>query len=178
MGFLGRDDDRPPVRRFQMREQLLSFGDDYWIEDEAGRRAYRVDGKVARLRDTWELLDAGGHEVARIRERKLTLRDAVAIEWAGGSATVRRSLNPIGERYKIDLDEGDDLEARGDIVGHEYEIERDGRRVAEISKKWFRLRDTYGVEIEPGVDPALILAVAVAIESLAAPGDQDETSEV
>src|SRR4051794_13909982 len=40
-------------RHFQMREQMMSIGDDYWIEDDAGRRAYHVDGKAIRIRDTW-----------------------------------------------------------------------------------------------------------------------------
>jgi len=39
--------------------------------------------------------------------------------------------------------------------------------VAEVSKKWFRIRDSYGVEIDPGVDPVLILAITVAIDALA-----------
>ncbi len=40
------------------------------------------------------------------------------------------------------------LKVHGNIGDHEYEIERDGDRVAQISKRWFRVRDTYGVEIE------------------------------
>ena len=32
------------------------------------------------------------------------------------------------------------------------------------------MRDTYGVEIVPGVDPALVLAVTVAIDTMAHPG--------
>jgi uncharacterized protein YxjI len=41
--------------------------------------------------------------------------------------------------------------------------------VAEVSKKWFRLRDTYGVEIEPGQDEAVILMIVVAIDEMAHP---------
>jgi uncharacterized protein YxjI len=36
-----------------------------------------------------------------------------------------------------------------------------------VSKKWFRVRDTYGVEVRTGVDPVLILAITVAIDALA-----------
>ena len=34
-----------------------------------------------------------------------------------------------------------------------------------MSKKCFRIRDTYGVEVKRGADPALILAITVAIDS-------------
>ncbi len=165
MGLLHRNEG-PPKRRFQMRQDLLSIGDDYWIEDEGGAKAFHVDGKAMRIRDTWKLDDMNGNQVALIREKKLSIRDRIAIELDGSSATVHKALVGVRERFKIDVDGGDDLKAHGNIVDHEYEIERNGDKVAEISKKWFRVRETYGVEIEPGVDPALILAITVAIDGM------------
>ena len=40
MGFLRNRGDEPDGERFQMREKLLSIGDDYWIENDQGERAY------------------------------------------------------------------------------------------------------------------------------------------
>ena len=34
--------------RYQMREKLLSIGDAFWIKDESGRRAFKVNGKALR----------------------------------------------------------------------------------------------------------------------------------
>jgi len=154
--------------KFQMRQELISIGDDYWIEDGDGHRAYRVNGKALRMRDTWVLEDTHGNEVAKIKERKLTVRDTMKIEFGGKEATVKKALVGFRERFHIEIDDGPELKAHGNIVDHEYEIEYDGRggTVAEISKKWFRLRDTYGVEIEGDIDPALILAITVAIDSM------------
>ena len=149
-----------------MREKLLSIGDDYWIETESGERAFKVDGKAVRVRDTFVLEDAAGQEVAKIQERKLTIRDTMKIERAGGDATVRKALVGIRDRFKIEVDGGADLKAHGNILDHEYEIERDGDQVASVSKKWFRVRDTYGVEIQPGQDVALILAITVCVDAL------------
>ena len=70
-----------------MREKLLSIGDDYWVENEDGERAYKVDGKAVRVRQTFVLEDASGDEVARIQERKLSIRDKVAITVAIDSLT-------------------------------------------------------------------------------------------
>jgi uncharacterized protein YxjI len=152
--------------RYQMREQLLSVGDDYWIEDESGRRAFKVDGKAVRVRDTFVLRDAAGNEAAKIQERVVSVRDTMEIERAGGNATVRKNLVGIRDRFKISVDGGSDLEAHGNLVDHEYEIERDGDTVATVSKKWFRVRDSYGVEIRPGQDEALILAITVCIDAM------------
>jgi uncharacterized protein YxjI len=58
------------------------------------------------------------------------------------------------------------MEAKGNIVDHEYKIERGGHDVAEVSKRWFRVRDTYGIEVAEGQDDPLLLAVAVCIDQM------------
>lgn len=166
MGLLRHRDDGPPARRFQMRERMLSIGDDYWIEDESGQRAFLVDGKAMRVRDTWVLKDAAGNEVAEIKERKLSLRDKMKIDLGGRSATVTKRVVGVRDHFKVELDGGDDLKVHGNIVDHEYEIERGGDTVAEISKKWFRVRETYGVEVAPEEDPILMLAITVAVDAM------------
>ncbi len=166
MGLLrGRHDE--PGTRYQMHEKMISIGDDYWIEDSSGARVFKVDGKAARIRDTWKLKDTDGNVVAEIQERKLTIRDAIKIDIPlGHSATVKKALVGIRERFHVEVDGGEDLKVHGNIVDHEYEIERDGHKVAEISKKWFRVRDTYGVEIFDDKETVLILAITVAVDSM------------
>jgi uncharacterized protein YxjI len=48
-----------------MRQKMISIGDDYWIEDSDGHRAFRVNGKAVRFRDTWVPEDPHGNDVAR-----------------------------------------------------------------------------------------------------------------
>jgi uncharacterized protein YxjI len=166
MGLLRRNDG-PEGERFVMREKLLSIGDDFWIENGEGERAYKVNGKAFRARQTFVLEDAAGQETARIQERKLSIRDKIAIERDGETAaTVHKALVGIRDRFAIDVEHGDDMKAHGNVVDHEYEIERDGDTVATISKKWFRVRDSYGVDVAAGEDTPLILAITVAIDSL------------
>ena len=38
--------------------------------------------------------------------------------------------------------------------------------IASVSKKWFRVRDTYGVEVASGEDEPLMLALTVAIDEM------------
>jgi len=146
---------------------MISIGDDYWIEDESGERAFRVNGKAARIRDTWVLEDVGGNEVASIRERKLSLRDAIKIEFGGQEATVKKAMIGIRDRFHVEVEHGEDLTVKGNIVDHNYEIERDGEKIGEVSKKWLRARDTYGVEVRNVADTVMVLAVTVAVDALA-----------
>jgi len=156
-----------------MRQNLISIGDDFWIENGAGQRVYRVDGKALRLRPRLEFDDTRGSQLCRIQERMLRIKDTMDIEGPGGEkvATVKKALiTPIRERWQVQVENGPDMEVQGNIVDHEYRFEGSGRQVAEVSKKWFRLRDTYGVTIAPGENDVVILASTVAIDMMAHSG--------
>jgi uncharacterized protein YxjI len=154
--------------RYKMRQRLLSIGEDFTIEDEHGQAVYTVDGKIMRIRETFVIEDRQGHEVATIREKKLALRDSMNILRAGETITTisKAWFTPIRDKFMIDVKGGQDLVAQGDILDHEYEIRRDGTSIAHVSKHWFAFRDTYGIEIIPGEDEGLILAIAVAIDEM------------
>jgi len=162
----GRRDDGGT--KYRMREKMFSIGDDFWIENDAGERVYKVDGKALRIRETLVLEDASGNELLTIQEKKLRIRDTMEIERDGHTvATVKKALiTPLRERFSIEVEGGDDMDAKGNIVDHEYKIERSGDKVAEVSKRWFRIRDTYGIEIAPGQEDALILAATVCIDRM------------
>jgi uncharacterized protein YxjI len=155
--------------KYRMREKMFAIGDDFWIENEEGERAFKVDGKALRIRDTLVLEDASGAELYKIQEKKLTIRDKMEIERGDATvATVKKALiTPLRDRYSIEVEDGEDMEAKGNIVAHEYNVERGGERVAEVSKRWFRIRDTYGIEVAPGEEDALLLAVTVCIDQMA-----------
>ena len=158
--------------KYRMREKLFSIGDDFWIENDDGDRVFKVNGKALRIRETLVFEDPSGAELFTVQEKKLHIRDTMDIERGGQTvARVKKALiTPLRERFSVDVEDGDDLEAKGNIVDHEYKIERGGSKVAEVSKRWFRVRDTYGIEIAPGQDDALILAVAVCIDRMTRPG--------
>jgi len=152
-----------------MREDLVSIGDDFWIENENGQRVYRVDGKVLRISKTYVFLDMEGNTLCRIKERLLTIKDTMEIEDADGKdmAVVRKALiSPLRDRWGVNVRNGPDLDVRGNILDHEYAISQGRHKVAEVSKKWFHLTDTYGVEIADGQNDVLILAIAVAMDAM------------
>ena len=155
-----------------MRQKLLAFGDDFYIENEQGQRVFKVDGKVLRVRDTLIFRDMQGNKLAQIQERMLRVKDTMEIEGPDGKtlATVKKALiTPLRDRWTVKIKGGPDLDVQGNILDHEYRIGEGRQKVGEVSKKWFRLRDTYGVEIAEGQDDVIILAVTVAIDIMAHP---------
>jgi uncharacterized protein YxjI len=159
--------------RYQMRQRMISIGDDYVIENDQGERVFKLDGKALRIRKTILFEDMDGRELCKIQERMLHIRDSMEIEGPDGNrvAMVRKAMiAPLRERWIVKLEEGGpDLHVQGNIVDHEYTIERDGTKVAEVSKRWFRARDTYGVEVAPGENDVLILATTAVIDTMAHP---------
>jgi uncharacterized protein YxjI len=154
--------------RYQVREKLFAIGDDFWVTDERGDQIFLVDGKALRLRQTFELKDRSGTVVATVRKKLVSIHDTMDIERDGTViATVKKALfSPLHHRSVIDVPGVGELEAVGNIIDKEFEIRSDGMVLAQISRSWFRIRDTYGVDVAPGQDDALILAIAVCLDRI------------
>ncbi|MET7514629.1 LURP-one-related family protein [Streptomyces sp. NPDC005480] len=156
--------------RYEVRERLFAVGEDYWIEDEQGHKAFLVDGKEMRLRDTFELKGPDGRVLIDIHEKMFALRDTMVIERGDEAlAKIRRKrLSLLRNHYRVELIDGTELDVSGKILDREFVVEYDGEMLAHISRRWLRVRDTYGVDvIREDADPALIIAVAVYVIHLA-----------
>src|SRR5262245_58659061 len=166
--FRRHENESAPPNVYMMRQSMVSIGDDYWIENGAGQRAFHVDGKAFRVRKTLVIQDAAGREVATVKEKLASVRDVMTIERGGQVlATVKKALfTPLRERFDIEVANGVKYDVKGKITDHQYEFERDGNQVASVSKKWFRVRDSYGVEVGANEDVALILAATVALDQM------------
>jgi uncharacterized protein YxjI len=171
-----RQDDRQTfgrggdATRYQMRERMVSIGDDYWIENSAGQKVFKVDGKAVRVRDTLNFEDAHRNVLCKIQERKVRVKDTMEVADTHGAsvATIKKAvISPVRDRFTVKVKNGPDLEVQGNILDHEYTIGEGRDKVAEVSKKWFRIRDSYGVQVDPEQDDVVILAVTVCIDQLA-----------
>jgi len=155
--------------RYKIRQKLFSIGHDFWIENQRGQKVFKVDGKALRLRKTLIFEDMKGNKLCQIQERLLPIKETMAIDGPDGKqlAVVKKALiTPLRDKWDVNVKDGPDLDVQGDILDHEYAIKQGWKKVAEVSKKWFRLTDTYGVEIDPGQNDILILAIAVAIDMM------------
>jgi uncharacterized protein YxjI len=151
--------------RYVMKQKFWSWGNDFTIQDEQGRDAFRVDGRAFSWGDKLSFQDMQGRELAFIRQKLLSWGPTYEIESNGQLlAVVKKQLFTFLRcRFTVDVPGPDDLEATGNFLDHEYTFERGGYTVASVSKEWFKLTDTYGVEIAGGND-VLILASAVVID--------------
>src|SRR5438034_339897 len=73
-GPLGGGGDKT---HYQMREKLVSIGDDFWIENDRAEKVFKVDGKALRVRQTLIFEDRSGKELAKLQERMLRVKDSM-----------------------------------------------------------------------------------------------------
>jgi len=151
---------------YVIRARLFSIGDDFDITDDDGQVVYHVDGKVFTLRNQLVIEDPDGREVATVERHLVALRPTYAVSIGGErAADVRKHFfTPFRDRFTIDIPGPGDLEVTGDLLDHEFTIERDGEQVARVSKRWFSLRDTYGVQVAEGENHLLVLASVLAVD--------------
>jgi uncharacterized protein YxjI len=117
------------------------------IENDRGERVFKLDGKALRIRKTIRFEDMDGRELAKIQERMLHIKDTMEIETPDGDrlALVKKAMiTPLRERWVAKVEDGPDLHTHGNIVD-------------------------YGVEVFPGENDVLILAIVAVIDTMAHP---------
>ena len=154
--------------RYRMRQKLISFGGDYWIENALGQRVYFVDGKAFRLREHLGFKDMQGNELLAMQEKVMHIKYTYSIYRKGNEfATVKKVLiTPLRQRFEVHVAGAENLEVEGNILNHEYEIHEGRKLMAEVSKKWFHEADTYGVNIVSGDNDILILVITVIVDMM------------
>jgi uncharacterized protein YxjI len=152
--------------RYQMRQKLFAFGDDFTIKDQHDRDVFFVDGKAFSFGKKLSFQDLEGNELVFIRQKLLAwgptyelYRDGVV------AAVVKKELFTFFKcRFEVDVPGPNDLSAEGSFTDHEYTFSRGDSVVATVSKEWFTFADTYGVDVYDNEDAVLILASTVVID--------------
>lgn len=152
--------------RYVLKQQFFSWGADFMIQDAEGNDAFIVDGAGFSIGAQLSFKDLAGNELLFIKQRMLSWGPTYEI-YKGDqllSVVSKELFTLFSCSFTVDVPGPDDLQAEGDFLDLEYEMSRGGRKVATVSKHFFSLSDTYGVDIAEGEDDVLILASVVVID--------------
>lgn len=155
--------------RFILKERIFSLRESYYIRDEQGENLLEVTGRLLSIRDKLTLRDLQGNVLATITGHLIALRPTYTIDRPNQpDATVKKDfINILREGFSVDMAGGlPDLRIQGDILEHSYTISRQGVTVAQVSKKWISLRDSYVVDVAEGEDAILLLACAIVVDRI------------
>lgn len=152
--------------RYQMRQKFFAFGDDFMIKDQDGNDVYFVDGKAFSWGDKLSFQRADTRkEIAFISQKLLSFMPKYEIHRDGVVfAEVVKEFSWFKSKFTLDVPGPNDYEITGSFWDQDYTFTRRGRTVATVSRKWFSLSDTYGVDIISGENDVAILATAVVVD--------------
>jgi uncharacterized protein YxjI len=167
------------VQTFVLNQRLISLTGDLWIEDGKGNPAFQVDGKLLSMHGTHVLKDLNGQPLYEISKPLAPhVHKTIEIKKDGHvSATVQEAIFHLGgDKFKITLAGGQELTVHGNWSNREFQVkDQAGGQVIDASRMWFSLHDGYGIQIAPGFDVPLGLAICVALERVEAQEQGNES---
>jgi uncharacterized protein YxjI len=166
--------------RFHLRERAWSLTEAFLVRDDAGNPVFEIRGKFFHIGDNLLMYDrASGQEVAQIKQRMLSLLPRYEIYRNGEHwASIHEQLRIFGERFKVQGDNGMAFHVQGDIWRWNFTVSDDnGNLLAQIGRQFSLFRDSYAVDVAPGVDVPFIIALAVVIEMVKEHHDEKERDE-
>jgi uncharacterized protein YxjI len=153
---------------YVLNQKLLSLTGDLWIEDGQGNHAFEVDGTLLSLRGTHVLKDLSGQALYEISKSLAPhVHKTINISKDGQpAATVQEAIFHLGgDKFTITLAGGQQLTVHGNWLNREFQVnDQAGRVVINASRAWFSIHDAYGIQITPGFEVPLGLAIVVALE--------------
>ena len=152
--------------RFQIRQKIFSFGDNFTIKDENGQDYYQVQGKVFSLGDKLRIYDMTGKELYYIEQKLFKLLAEYSL-YQGDRiiATAKKRFSLFGSKFDIISEKGN-FEISGQPFNYNFQIFKNQQLVATVDKKFFSLSDTYGVEIADSEDYAFIISLIIIIDQV------------
>ncbi|MFE6685139.1 LURP-one-related/scramblase family protein [Streptomyces sp. NPDC057743] len=152
--------------RYLVRDRMLAFHEEAWIETEHREKLYKVNRKLLRLRTTFDFVDTQGNQIASIVKKALTFHHTILIkqndEVVGWIS--KRTFSLFGDRFKVSLRDGRRLRIVGNFWDREFDIQHDGTTLAHISRRWFSIRDAYAVDVMGPQDDTLLVILAVCVD--------------
>ena len=158
-----------PGRRYRLVQNLAAIADPVLVQTDDGTVAFKIETTQREMLDVLVLRDMEGDARCFISGFQAVPAAAAEVLGNDGRPLARVSRTPISalrDRFEIDHSSGDVWIAIGDVGIREFTLESPKGHVADVSRRWFLLPSSYGVEVPTGQDDALVLAVAVAIDQL------------
>lgn len=154
--------------RYLVRDRMLAFHEEAWVETEHREKLFRVDRRLLRLRTTFDFVDTHGNQVASIVKKALTLHHTILVKRNGEEVgrISKRTFRIFGDRFTVSLRDGRRLRIAGNLWDREFDIADGDTTLAHISRRWFSIRDAYAIDVLHEPDSLLLIILAVCVDHI------------
>lgn len=150
---------------YKVKQKIWAWSDSFKILDQNDNLAYLVKGKPFSWGENLSFQDVDGRELAKITQKLLSFKPSYEIHKNDSLfAEVIKEFSWFNNKFTLDVPGPNDYEITGSFWGYEYEFTRGGQRVAQVSKSFWSLSDTYGVNIVSGEDDVSILCTVMVVD--------------
>ncbi|MDR3598598.1 LURP-one-related family protein [Clostridium sp.] len=153
--------------KYKVREKLFSLTDDFTIKNEYDEDSFYVRGKFLSIGHKLNLEDLNGNSLYYIEQKVLRFLPEYYIYDSNGKqvAKVKKQFTFFKPKFQIESDYGY-YELNGNILDHDFEIIKNNAVCAVISKRWFSLSCTYGIDVSEKEDHAFILSLVIILDKV------------
>ncbi|MFX1568371.1 MAG: LURP-one-related/scramblase family protein [Promethearchaeota archaeon] len=160
-------------REFLLQEKLMSFKDKVKVMTPEREELGYFKGKLIKIGNTYRLRDLNDKTLITVHEKVVSMRSTYKF-YEGEEENeeklfgrLKRKLVSVKPNYWFEnASEEKIFTMKGNIWALKYKIIKDGKEIAEISKKLFKIKGTYGVKINPDISDdmaMLILGIVVML---------------
>ncbi|HEX4208102.1 MAG TPA: LURP-one-related family protein [Ktedonobacteraceae bacterium] len=153
--------------RYHLRERAWALTESFSVRDEANRPVLDVRGKFFHIGDNLMMYDhQSGQPLLQIKQRLLSLFPCYDLYRDGQHwGRVHEQFKIFGEKFKVQGDNGMVFHIAGDLWNWDFQItDGNNNHLGYVGRRLSLFRDSYAVDVAPGIDAPFIIGLALVIE--------------
>ncbi len=168
--------DLKKCREFLLQEKMFSIRDKVRVMDSSKKIIGTFTSKLISIGKNYRLTSAKNEDkvILTVKEKAISLKSTYSF-FKGDKdddkliGKLKKKLVSIKPKYWFEDPDGNKIfSMKGNLWKLKYTISLEDKQIAEISKKFFKIKDTYGVRIDPDLDDdsaMLVLGIVVMIHN-------------
>lgn len=153
--------------RFIMKSKFGAGRDFRVLHPDTEEEIFYVDGHIG-TRPKAEVLDPEKEVLFSVRGKVLGIPKRLDLTNAAGEQVAHLhspAFNFVKDKINITMASGEELQLKGNIIEKDYRVhDASGAMRMQITQKWITMRDSYTVDVDSTVEPALAFALVWAID--------------
>lgn len=149
------------MKKFFIKQKVMSLGERFTIKDEFENDRYFVKGSFMKVPKEFVVSDEQGKEIGTITKQPISLLPKFFVHVDGQEITIQKQLSVLKAKYSID---GERISVKGDWLDKHFQILQAGNLVASIEEKWFTWGSAYEVDVHDEALEHLVICFVIALD--------------